>query len=108
MRRSTSNLSEPLPTVLNQVLVEPAFGMREREQRFTFSTSLIGITPTYSDNPYAIAGEGRRTTGVSAGDFDFTAGRKMVRWGTGYAFTRGGSARSAAHADRSHGPAERE
>ena len=28
--------------------------------------------------------------GLSAGDFDFTAGRKMVRWGTGYAFTAAG------------------
>ena len=28
--------------------------------------------------------------GISAGDFDFTAGRKMVRWGTGYAFTAAG------------------
>jgi hypothetical protein len=29
-------------------------------------------------------------SGLSAGDFDFTAGRKMVRWGTGYAFTAAG------------------
>ena len=28
--------------------------------------------------------------GLSAGDFDFTAGRKIVRWGTGYAFTAAG------------------
>ena len=28
--------------------------------------------------------------GLSAGDFDFMAGRRIVRWGTGYAFTAAG------------------
>jgi hypothetical protein len=28
--------------------------------------------------------------GLSAGDFDFMAGRRIVRWGTGYAFTPAG------------------
>src|SRR5258708_15429415 len=27
---------------------------------------------------------------LSVGDFDFSVGRKMVRWGTGYAFTAAG------------------
>ena len=82
------DLREPLPAVLNQVLVEPSFGLRYR-QRFTFSTSLVGLTRTYTDNATQLRVK-EAYAGVSAGDFDFTAGRKMVRWGTGYAFTAAG------------------
>jgi len=82
------DLREPLPAVLNQVLVEPSFGVRYRD-RFSFSTSLIGITRSYTDNATQL--RVRETyAGISAGDFDFTVGRKMVRWGTGYAFTAAG------------------
>jgi len=82
------DLRESLPVVLNQVLIEPSFGVRYRE-RLTFSTSLIGITRSYTDSATQL--RVRETYGgISAGDFDFTAGRKMVRWGTGYAFTAAG------------------
>ncbi len=83
-----SNLREPLPTVLNQVLVEPSFGLRYRD-RFSFSTNLIGITTTYSDTCTRLRVK-ETYAAISAGDFDFTAGRKMLRWGTGYAFTAAG------------------
>jgi len=82
------NLSEPLPTVLNQVLVEPSFGLRYQD-RLSFSTSLIGLTSTYSDTATRLHVK-EAYASLSAGDFDFTAGRKMVRWGTGYAFTAAG------------------
>jgi hypothetical protein len=76
------------PTILNQVLVEPTFSLRYRN-RLTFSTSLIGLATTYSDTvSKSLVKE--TYAGVSAGDFDFTAGRKMVRWGTGYAFNAAG------------------
>ena len=76
------------PTILNQVLVEPTFSLRYRN-RLTFSTSLIGLATTYSDTvSKSLVKE--TYAGLSAGDFDFTAGRKMVRWGTGYAFTAAG------------------
>ena len=82
------NLSAPLPTVLNQVLLEPAFGVRERN-RWNFTSSLIGLTATYSDTSTQL--RVRETYGgLSAGDFDFTVGRKMVLWGTGYAFSAAG------------------
>jgi hypothetical protein len=82
------NLREPLPGVLNQVLVEPSFGLHY-QSRLSFSTRLIGLARTYSDN-YSQLRVKESFAGVSAGDFDFTAGRKMVRWGTGYAFTAAG------------------
>jgi hypothetical protein len=82
------NLREPLPTVWNQVLVEPSFALRSQD-RFKFSTSLIGVESTYTDNASQLRVK-ETYASVSAGDFDFTAGRKMVRWGTGYAFTAAG------------------
>ena len=83
-----SGLRESQPQVLNQVLVEPTLDLRYRN-RLTFSTSLIGISSTYSDTTSkALVKE--TYAGLSVSDFDFTAGRKIVRWGTGYAFTAAG------------------
>ena len=81
-------LRESMPAVLNQVLVEPSFSLRY-QQRVTFSTSLIGITRSYTDNVSQLRVK-ETYAGLSAGDFDFTLGRKMLRWGTGYAFTAAG------------------
>ena len=76
------------PQILNQVLLQPTFDFRYRD-RLTFSTSLIGLTATSLDT--STTGRIKETfIDVSAGDFDFTAGRKLVRWGTGYAFTAAG------------------
>lgn len=77
-----------VPQTLNQVLVEPTFGIRYKN-RLTFSTSLIGLSATY-DHTASTFHVKETYTGLSAGDFDLTAGRKMVRWGTGYAFTAAG------------------
>jgi hypothetical protein len=83
-----SDLPQSQPEVLNQVLVEPTFDLRYRN-RLTLSTSLIGLAATYNDT--VTTGRVKETyVGLSAGDFDFTAGRKLVRWGTGYAFTAAG------------------
>ncbi|MGA9585502.1 MAG: hypothetical protein WBQ95_09255, partial [Terracidiphilus sp.] len=83
-----NGLRQPGPQVLNQVLVEPTFDLRYLN-RLTFSTSLIGLATTYTDT--VSTGRVKETyVGLSASDFDFTAGRKIVRWGTGYAFTTAG------------------
>ena len=82
------NRSEPVPEVLNQVLVEPSLSIRSHGH-LTVSSSLVGLADTYSDN-YTQLRVKETYAGISAGDFDFTLGRKMVRWGTGYAFTAAG------------------
>jgi len=82
------NRSEPVPEVLNQVLVEPSFSLRSNDH-LTFSSSMIGLAGTYSDN-YTQLRVKETYADLSAGDFDFTLGRKMVRWGTGYAFSAAG------------------
>ena len=83
-----SNLDAPMPKVLNQVLVQPTLDMKYHE-RWSFSSSLVGIETTYRDNITHMRVK-ETYAGVSAGDFDFMAGRKMLRWGTGYAFTSAG------------------
>ncbi|WP_420237486.1 hypothetical protein ACOBR2_18065 [Telmatobacter bradus] len=78
-------LQVPVPQVLNQTLIEPVITMRYRE-RWSVAGSAVNLTQTdgamhnqtHMKEAYA---------GLSAGDFDFTAGRRIVRWGTGYAFT---------------------
>ena len=82
------NRSEPVPEVLNQVLVEPSFSLRSNDH-LTFSSSMISLAGTYSDN-YTQLRVKETYADLSAGDFDFTLGRKMVRWGTGYAFSAAG------------------
>jgi hypothetical protein len=83
-----SDLREPLPTVLNQFLLEPSFSMRY-DSHWSFSSSLVGVATTYEDTSSQIRVK-ETYVGLSAGDFDFTLGRKILRWGTGYAFTAAG------------------
>jgi len=82
------NLQVPAPKILNQLLLEPKITARFRE-RWTVSSSLIGIADTYTHTATQLRVK-ETYAGVSAGDFDFMAGRRMVRWGTGYAFTAAG------------------
>jgi hypothetical protein len=84
----SSGLRNSQPAILNKVLLQPTFDLRYRSH-LTFSTSLIGLTATYSDTA-STARVKETYAGLSAGDFDFMAGRKIVRWGTGYAFTAAG------------------
>jgi hypothetical protein len=50
---------------------------------------LIGQSTAYSDNVSQLHVK-EAYVGLSAGDFDITLGRKMLRWGAGYAFTAAG------------------
>jgi len=79
------NLQVPFPKLLNQALIEPTFTYRYKPT-FSFSTSLVGVADKYTDT-YTQLRVKETYVGVSAGDFDFMAGRRVVRWGTGYAFT---------------------
>jgi hypothetical protein len=83
-----SNLQVPISKTLNQLLFEPSFTYRYKPQ-WSFSTSLVGLADTYTDT-YTQVRVKEAYAGLSAGDFDFMAGRRIVRWGTGYAFTATG------------------
>ena len=82
------NLQVPMPKMLNQILLEPSFTLRYR-QRWSLSSSVVGVAGTYSDTATQLRVK-ETYAGLSAGDFDFTLGRRIVRWGTGYAFTAAG------------------
>lgn len=83
-----SGIPAHTPQILNQVLLEPVFAIRYKD-RLTFSTSPIALSATY-DHTTSTLHVKETYIGLSLGDFDLTAGRKMVRWGTGYAFTAAG------------------
>ena len=82
------NLTVPIPKTLNQILIEPSFSVRYLD-RWTFSSSLVGAADSYTGTHSQLRVK-ETYAGLSAGDFDFTVGRRMVRWGTGYAFSAAG------------------
>jgi hypothetical protein len=115
-----SNANPPVDPVVtliqNQLLLEPSFTLRYHS-RWSLASSVVGVVSSFhglsasefgipSTNTSALAElntalepyTGTHTqfrvketyAGLSAGDFDFMAGRRIVRWGTGYAFTPAG------------------
>ncbi len=115
---STANLPvDPIVTLFqNQLLLEPSFTLRYHS-RWSLASSITGLADSFhglSTSEFDIPSNqtttlaelnaalepytGTRTqfrvketyAGLSAGDFDFMAGRRIVRWGTGYAFTPAG------------------
>jgi hypothetical protein len=109
-------LNDPSVTLFqNQLLLEPSFTLRYRS-RLTLATSVVGLADSHGGlsaadfdalpgRPAASALDASLVpytgtftqfrvkedyAGLSAGDFDFMAGRRIVRWGTGYAFTATG------------------
>ncbi len=114
---SASMLKEPSVTLLqNQLLLEPSFTLRYRS-RWSLASSVVGLAETFHGlsaadfnlppgnvaaseelnaalEPYTGTHTQLRVketyAGLSAGDFDFMLGRRIVRWGVGYAFTATG------------------
>jgi hypothetical protein len=114
---SASMLTDPTVTLFqDQLLVEPSFTLRYRS-RWSLASSVVGTTNSFhglsaSDfnlqpgnvaaasaldaaiEPYTGTHAKFRVKeaygGLSARDFDFMVGRRIVRWGTGYAFSPAG------------------
>jgi hypothetical protein len=111
---SAAALKEPSVTFFqNQLLLEPSFTLRYRS-RWTFASAIVGRDESFRGlsaasfdlpsgstaaataldaalEPYTGTHATLRVkeayAGLSAGDFDFMLGRRIVRWGVGYAFT---------------------
>ncbi len=81
-------LTAPIPKFQNEVLLEPALSFRI-DTRWSLVSSLVGVADTHGDTHTKLRVK-ETYAGLSAGDFDFTAGRRIVRWGTGYAFSAAG------------------
>jgi hypothetical protein len=114
---SANMLKAPSVTLFqNQLLLEPSFTLRYRS-RWSLAASAVGSAGTFHGlsaadfdlppgnigataaldaalEPYTGTHTKLRVketyAGLSAGDFDFMVGRRMVRWGAGYAFTATG------------------
>lgn len=72
----------------NLLLLEPSFAYKYGD-RWRFSTSLAGFVETQGATHEQM--RVRETyVGFTAGDLDLTAGKRILRWGTGYAFTATG------------------
>jgi len=108
---------DPIVTLYqNQLLLEPSFTLRYHS-RWSVASSVVGVAESFHGlstsefdippsqpaqlaelsaalGPYTGTHTQLRVketyAGLSAGDFDFMAGRRLVRWGTGYAFTPAG------------------
>ena len=80
-----AGLLVPLPWFQNLLLAEPSFSWRHA-QRWRLSASLAAIGSTDGDTHGQLRVK-EAWGGVTVGDFDFSLGKKILRWGTGYAFT---------------------
>jgi hypothetical protein len=72
----------------NLLLVQPSLAYRWGD-RFRVATSLAFLNTTGSGT-HAQLRVKEAYAGFSEGDFDFMAGKRLLRWGTGYAFTATG------------------
>jgi hypothetical protein len=67
------------------LLIQPSFSYRDG-QRWRVVTSFAAIGSA-GDTESARLRVKEAWAGVTLGDFDLTAGKKILKWGTGYAFT---------------------
>ncbi len=75
----------PLPTLQNLLIAEPAFAWR-RGGRWRAKASLAAIAATQGDT-HARLRVKEAWGGLTLGDVDLALGKRILRWGTGYAFT---------------------
>ena len=78
-------LRVPGPWLGNLFLVQPSFSWRHA-QRWRMAASLAAVQETEGDAHLQLRVR-EAWAGVTAGDFDFSLGKKLLRWGAGYAFT---------------------
>ncbi len=85
---AASGLRVSGPDAGNVVLLQPSLSYKHGD-RWTFSSTITGFLDTQGDTHSQL--RVRETyVGISAGDVDFTVGKRLLRWGTGYAFTATG------------------
>ncbi len=80
-----AGLLVPGPWASDLLLAQPSFSWRHA-QRWRLSASLAAIGSAGGDTHGQLRVR-EAWGGVTAGDFDFSLGKKILRWGTGYAFT---------------------
>jgi hypothetical protein len=81
------DLMVPGPAKGNRLVLQP--GVRYKAERWTAVAQLTSVTDT-ALSTHTHVGVRELYGSVSLGDFDLTAGKRLLRWGTGYAFTATG------------------
>jgi hypothetical protein len=78
------------PTVdgSNLALLQPS--ITYKQGNWLASSSVAALLDTYGAATHAQFQVREAYAGLSAGEFDFTAGRRLLRWGAGYAFSATG------------------
>jgi hypothetical protein len=83
-----AGLRVPGVNTSNLLLIEPSFAYR-RGDRWRFSTSLVALSKA-NDGTHEQVRVRETYFGLTAGGLDLTIGKRLLRWGTGYAFTATG------------------
>jgi hypothetical protein len=81
-------LRVPGSDLRNLLLIQPSFAYKWKG-RFRFSSGLAAFVKT-QDETHAQLRFRETYVGLSAGELDVAAGKRLQRWGTGYAFTATG------------------
>jgi hypothetical protein len=85
---SAAGLRTPGPAWGNLLLVQSSFACKWKD-RLRFSSSLAAFAKT-KDETHAQLRWREAYVGFSAGELDLAVGKRLQRWGTGYAFTATG------------------
>jgi hypothetical protein len=83
-----AGLRVPGGDLANLLLVQSSFTYK-RANRWRFSSSLAAFARSQAETHTQLRPR-EVYLGFSAGDLDLTAGKRLLRWGTGYAFTATG------------------
>jgi hypothetical protein len=83
-----SGLRVPGADTGNLLLIEPSFAYKSGD-RWRFSTSIADVTDTEGDT-HAQVRVRETYFDLTLGGVDLTVGKRILRWGTGYAFTATG------------------
>jgi len=81
----TAGLRAPIESGTNLGIAQGSFAWREGG-RFRFAASAAALAATAEETHSRLLVK-ETYFGFTAGDFDFLAGKKILKWGTGYAFT---------------------
>ncbi len=83
-----AGMSVPGAASTNLSLLQSSLAWR-RGQRWRFAASAAALAATQGDTTARVRIK-ETYFGFTAGDFDFTLGKKILKWSTGYAFTPAG------------------
>jgi hypothetical protein len=80
---------DPLPRLVDLFSIQPSLAYRSADQRWRFSLSLSGLFAAGAQQNVRLRVR-EAYVGMEAAEFGLIAGKRILRWGVGYAFTATG------------------